>query len=151
VDIPQFLGSCPSRLLAISHQPLTFLSGISGLSCNGSWSSLYSLGMDCTESIASNSSSIVTSCSCCTDHVENTTSQIVHWHMLGICYLAKGIVYGVSNGSTCPIHFIFHYLNIIIFDEACKLWSLYSCSFLQPPTVISLLNANTLLNTIFFP
>jgi hypothetical protein len=42
-----------------------------------------------------NSSYIFTSYSCHTDCVQNTTSQLFHWCMLGICCLAMGFVYRV--------------------------------------------------------
>jgi hypothetical protein len=46
-------------LAAISHQTPTLLTAISGLSHNGSWSSLYNPGTNHTENTISNSSSIV--------------------------------------------------------------------------------------------
>jgi hypothetical protein len=40
VAVPLLPGSHPRRLAAISHQPPTLLTAVSGLSRNGSWSSL---------------------------------------------------------------------------------------------------------------
>jgi hypothetical protein len=55
MDVTLILGSCPCRLVAISHQPPTLLTAISRLPCNGSWSLLYSLGTNLTENTTSNS------------------------------------------------------------------------------------------------
>jgi hypothetical protein len=51
------------------------------------------------------SNSIAASCSCLMDHIENTTSLLVNWCVLGICCIATGIVYRVitSNRTTCYI------------------------------------------------
>jgi hypothetical protein len=53
-----------SQAGAISHQPPTLLTAISGLSYNGSWSLLYSFSMDSTENTSPNSSSVVAWHSC---------------------------------------------------------------------------------------
>jgi hypothetical protein len=47
------------RLAAISHQPPTLPTAVSGLASDGSWPSLYSFGTDLTENASSNSSSFV--------------------------------------------------------------------------------------------
>jgi hypothetical protein len=54
-----YTDSRPRRLAAISHQPPTLLTAVSGISRYGNWSSLYSLGMDRKENTASNIYSIV--------------------------------------------------------------------------------------------
>jgi hypothetical protein len=59
VGVLLFPGSRTSRLAAISCQTPTRLTAVQGLFRNDSWPSLYSLGTDRTENIASNSSSIV--------------------------------------------------------------------------------------------
>jgi hypothetical protein len=54
--------------------------------------------MDCIETSSPNRSYIVASRSCRTDRIENTTSQLVHSCVLGIClghYLATAVVYRV--------------------------------------------------------
>jgi hypothetical protein len=51
--------------------------------------------MNFIENTAPNTFSIVASRSCRTDRLENTDSQLVHWFVLGIYYLAKGVVYKV--------------------------------------------------------
>jgi hypothetical protein len=56
--------------------------------------------MDRTENTSPNSSSIVASRSCRTDHVENTVSQLVHWCVLGTCCLATGLHATVFLSST---------------------------------------------------
>jgi hypothetical protein len=53
-----------SQAGAISHQPPTLLTAISGLFCNGSWSSLYNFSMDPTKNTSANSSSVVAWHSC---------------------------------------------------------------------------------------
>jgi hypothetical protein len=50
--------------------------------------------MDLIENTASNIS-VVASRGCRTDRVENISSQLVHWCVLGICCLATDVVYGV--------------------------------------------------------
>jgi hypothetical protein len=52
-DVPLLPGSRPWRLPVISHQPTTLPTAVSGLSRNGSWSSLCSLGTHRTENTAS--------------------------------------------------------------------------------------------------
>jgi hypothetical protein len=49
--------------------------------------------MNRVENTASNSFYIVATHSCPTDHVENTSSQLVHWCMLGICWPATSVLY----------------------------------------------------------
>jgi hypothetical protein len=96
VDVPLLLGSCPSRLVAISHQPPTLLTAVSRLSHNHSCSLIYSLGTDCIENTSPNNYSIVASCSYCTDYVKNTASQLLHCCVFRICcgrYLATAVVY----------------------------------------------------------
>jgi hypothetical protein len=51
--------------------------------------------MDHVENTASNCSSIAVSRSCHIDCVVNAASQLVHWCVLGICFLASGVVYRV--------------------------------------------------------
>jgi hypothetical protein len=58
--LPLFPSSRSRRLATISHQPPTFLTAVSRLARNGSWSSLHSLGMDRRESTSCSSSSVVT-------------------------------------------------------------------------------------------
>jgi hypothetical protein len=53
VEVPLFPGSRPRRLAAISHQPPTLLTAVSGFSRNGSRPSLYSLGTDRTGNVSS--------------------------------------------------------------------------------------------------
>jgi hypothetical protein len=60
-DVTLLPGSCPRRLAATSHQSPALLTAVSRFPSNGSWSSFYSIGKDCTENTASNSySSVVT-------------------------------------------------------------------------------------------
>jgi hypothetical protein len=59
VDVPLIPGSRPRRLAAISHQPPTVPTTVSGLPPNGRWSSLYSPWTERTENTAPNRSSIV--------------------------------------------------------------------------------------------
>jgi hypothetical protein len=65
------------RLAAISHQPPTLLTAVSGLSRNRSCPSLYSLGTNRIENTTPNS--YVASSSYRTDRVENTPSQLLHF------------------------------------------------------------------------
>jgi len=53
--------------------------------------------------------------------------------------------------ATCPTHFILflELITLIIFGEACKLWSFSLCSLFQPPTTSSFLGPNILLSTLF--
>jgi hypothetical protein len=73
--------------------------------------------MDRTENTSPNSS-IVASCSCRTDRLENATSKLVHWYVLGIYCLAKVLFTKLllSNGSTC--------YNIIITN---RIWNKVKC------------------------
>jgi hypothetical protein len=69
--------------------------------------------MDRIQNTASNSYSIVASRSCGTNRVENTSSQLVYWCMLGICCLATGIVYRVITQQRVYVPLLAHLMMAV--------------------------------------
>jgi hypothetical protein len=105
---PSATSFCNSQLIVclqtLSQLPFRFLTHtLLTLTGNGSWSSLYSLRMDCTENTASNRSSVVA----CVSVV------VFSWWLLSHC-LARGVFM-----EPCPINSCLCWLHSTGFQQTC--------------------------------
>jgi hypothetical protein len=119
------------RPVAVSHQPPTLLTAVSGLSRNRRCSSLYSLGKDLIENSSPNISPNVESRSYRTDRVENTVSLLLQCCGLHIYCLVTDVFREpfLSNGCLCWLRSSF--LEPICHNILFPSYSLQHCCFLN--------------------